>query len=204
MRFDSIRLRIVIERGIEFDSPLNRLAERNAYRAAQLDYQRARRDFMATQDEVAREIRFDLRALELDRFRFEVTRRQLIAAARQVELAQINLRNTQTPDSSLTRDLLNALQQLLSAKNNLIGSWVSYKDSKMNLFRDLAIMQIDSEGVWINEHDAFSDTGVAGEGITGGDASEHTDASPDKTNRSVPEAVELPAPSPDEFFTPNP
>ena len=140
--------------GVAFDSPINRLAERNEYRAAQLDYQAARRDFMAVRDAVARDIRDDLRSLEFNQFEFEITRQQLITAARQVEEAQIRLRNAQE-DSSLTRDLLDALQQLLSAKNSLIGSWVSYETARMNLFRDLDTMQIDGEGVWINEYSAF-------------------------------------------------
>ncbi len=36
--------------GLEFDGPLNRMAERNAYRASQIGYQRARRDYMAARD----------------------------------------------------------------------------------------------------------------------------------------------------------
>ena len=152
-RFDSSANRY--RAGLTFDSPVTRLAERNAYRSAQLQYQQARRAFMATKDEVARQIRADLRRLEFNRFQFEVTRQQLIAAARQVEQAELALRAASEADSSLTRDLLSALQQLLGAKNSLIGSWVSYESSRMNLFRDLATMEIDEQGLWINEYDSF-------------------------------------------------
>jgi outer membrane protein TolC len=119
---------------VQFDSPLNRLAERTAYRAAQIDYQQARREYMAAHDQLVRQIRADLRRLEFNRFQFEITRQQLITAARQVEEAQFRIRNSREADSSLTRDLLSALQQLLNAKNSLIGSWVAYETSRMNLF----------------------------------------------------------------------
>ena len=170
-RFDSSANRY--SAGLTFDSPVTRLAERNAYRAAQLRYQQARREFMATKDEVARQIRADLRRLEFRRFQFEITRQQLIAAARQVEQAELALRAASEANSSLTRDLLSALQQLLSAKNSLIGSFVSYESSRMDLFRDLATMEIDEQGLWINEYDSFrtdedtnrSSVGPDGEGL---------------------------------------
>jgi hypothetical protein len=49
--------------------------------------------------------------------------------------------------------LLDALSNLLSAKNNLIGGWVNYETVRMNLFRDLDLMQIDAQGNWTNERD---------------------------------------------------
>jgi len=192
-RFDSSAHRY--RAGVEFDSPLNRLAERNAYRSAQLQYQQARRAFMATEDEIARQIRSDLRRLEFNRFQFEVTRQQLITAARQVEQAQFALRTNREPDSSLTRDLLSALQQLLGAKNSLIGSWVSYETSRMNLFRDLATMQVDDEGVWINEYDSIGieeDTAADGEAFEPDDVGDANGGTED-----VADANRIVAPEPE-------
>ena len=138
--------------GFEFDGPLNRFAERNQYRVAQINHQQARRDFMALKDNISAQIRADVRALRFDRFFFEITRQQLIVAARQVDEAQLNLRGGGEANSNLTRDLLSALQDLLDSKNNLIESWVDYETSRMNLFRDLEQMNISSEGIWVDEH----------------------------------------------------
>ena len=52
-RFDTSNSRHRV--GVEFDAPLNRLAERNVYRAEQIVYQRARRQYMATHDRFLRE-----------------------------------------------------------------------------------------------------------------------------------------------------
>lgn len=138
--------------GVDFDGPLTRFVERNAYRAAQIAYQQERRAFMALEDNIVAQVRADLRSLEFSRFSFEIAREQYITATRQVDQAQTNLRTSVDPDSSVTNDLLNALQGLLNAKNNLIGSWVQYQTSRMNLYRDLDAMDISSTGVWINEH----------------------------------------------------
>ncbi|MEZ6059716.1 MAG: TolC family protein [Planctomycetaceae bacterium] len=140
-----------LQAGLQFDGPLNRMAERNVYRASQIAFQRARRDFMEAKDGISFEVRNNLRNLELNRFQFEITRQQLITAARQVEQAQVNLRFSTEADSNLTRDLLQALQTLLGARNSLISSWVNYETSRMELYRTLEILQVDDSGNWIND-----------------------------------------------------
>ncbi len=137
--------------GLQFDGPLNRFAERNAYRASQIAYQQSRRDYMAAKDALANGIRSNIRALRVNELNFQVTRQQLITATRQVEEAQINLRTTREPNSNLTRDLLQALQGLLGAENNLISSWIEYEVGRIQLFVDLEILQLDENGAWINE-----------------------------------------------------
>ena len=141
--------------GLQFDGPLNRMAERNVYRSSQIGYQQARRNYMATLDRVDFEVRNGIRNLNLNRFQFEISRQQLITAARQVEQAQFNLRSSTEPDSNLTRDLLTALQSLLRSRNNLIGSWVQYETSRMELYRTLGMLYVDDTGTWINDGQSF-------------------------------------------------
>lgn len=163
--------------GFDVEGPVTRLAERNAYRTAQISYQQARRAFMASKDTIAAQIRADIRNVEFSEFGFDIAREQLITAARQVDESQLNLRSATNADSSVTNDLLNALQRLLDVKNNLIQSWVQYQTSRMNLFRDLDMMDISPTGVWSNEFaDPFqqSSAGTQLEGpdgeLPGGDA----------------------------------
>lgn len=137
--------------GIQFDGPLNRLNERNAYRASQIAYQRASRDFMADKDQVSNDVRSVLRQLELARFSFQIARQQLIAATRQVDQAQLDLRLGTSTDSNLTQFLLQALQGLLDAKNNLIRNWIQYRVQKMQLFTALELLYLDEDATWLNE-----------------------------------------------------
>jgi outer membrane protein TolC len=150
-RFDSSANRYTV--GVQFDGPLERMAERNNYRAAQITYQRARRSYMAAEDSIINDIRQDLRALELSRFNFDIARQQLITATRQVDEAQFNLRTGTTADSNLTRDLLDALQGLLAARNDLILSWISHEINRTTLFVDLEVLYLDDASRWINEQE---------------------------------------------------
>ena len=137
--------------GVQFDGPLNRLNERNIYRASQIQYQRASRDYIAAEDQIANEVRLVLRRLELSRVSFQIARQQVVAATRQVDQAQIDLRRSSQADSNLTLNLLLALEGLLDAKNGLIVNWVQYRIQKMRLFAALDMLYLDEDGTWINE-----------------------------------------------------
>jgi outer membrane protein TolC len=137
--------------GVQFDGPLNRLNERNVYRATQIAYQQASRNYVAGKDTIANEVRSSLRQIELRRLNFQITRQQLVAATRQVDQAQINIRRAIESNTNLTRDLLQSLQGLLIAKNNLIFNWIDYKIAKIRLFTVLELLYLDDNGSWINE-----------------------------------------------------
>ena len=137
--------------GLAFDGPLNRLNERNIYRATQIAYQQATRDYTAGKDIIANEVRSALRQIELRRLNFQIARQQLVAATRQVDQAQFNLRTATISSTNLTRDLLQSLQGLLSAKNNLIGNWVQYKALRIRIFAILELLYMDENGLWVNE-----------------------------------------------------
>ena len=153
LRFDGEENNYTV--GVQFDGPLNRFSERNAYRASQIAYQQQRRNFMATEDAIINEVRQDLRDLQTNKFNFQVSRQRLIAATRQVDEAQLRLRTggQAGSDSSLTQDLLNALNGLRDAQNSVISSWVSYEISRIRLFVDLELLNLDANGKWINEQE---------------------------------------------------
>ncbi|MEZ6134691.1 MAG: TolC family protein [Pirellulaceae bacterium] len=153
-RFDSSANRYTV--GVQFDGPLNRLNERNTYRAQQIAYQQATRGYMAAKDGTANELRSILRRLELSRLNFQIARQQVVAATRQVDEAQINLRSGGESES-VTLFLLQALQGILDAKNNLISNWIAYRVQKMQLFAALELLYLDENGQWINEDQELND-----------------------------------------------
>lgn len=176
--------------GIEFDGPLNRLGERNSYRLAQIAYQQQRRTYMAAEDAIVNEIRFNLRQLRTNRFNFQISRQQLIAATRQVDQAQLNLRQQRSTDSSATQDLLDALETLRDTKISLIGNWINYETSRIDLFVDLELLNLDERGVWINERENFERFNTDGN-INNGDTTDRGDETTDQSPPS-PEEVEQP------------
>lgn len=145
--------------GVTFDAPIVRRQERNAYRASQIAYQRARRAWMANRDLVVQQVRLNLRELRVQKRSFEIARESLIIAARQVDENEYNLRTSNQPDASYTLFLLQALQNQLGAQNTLISVWVGYETSRMSLYRDLDLMFLDASGRWINERENLSPAG---------------------------------------------
>jgi len=157
--------------GVEFDGPLNRFNERNDWRLAEINYQNNRRAYMAAEDSIVNEVRLDLRQLRNNRFSFQIARQQLISVTRRVQQAQFNLRTATTGDSSLTQDLLLALEDLRETKTQLISNWIQYEISRIAVFLDLELLQLDEQGNWINEQEDFktesADTDGFAEGIDG-------------------------------------
>lgn len=139
--------------GLQFQAPINRRAERNQYRADQIQYQRARRAYMLLRDQIVQKIRLDMRELTLFRRQFDIGREQILSSSIQVEQAEDALLLPQEGGAPVTLNLLNALNSLLNARNGLIGTWVSYETNRLNLYSDFDLMDIDANGVWTNEND---------------------------------------------------
>jgi outer membrane protein TolC len=148
--------------GFNFDSPLNRYAEQNAYRASLINYQSFRRMYMALEDSIRIQIRRDLRQLQFDRLNFEIQRQSLISAARQLEAARDQiLASEDATGKSNTQNLLNAQSSLLTAQNGLIGSWISYKTDRYRLLLDMERLQVDPQGRYLDEY--IDQSGKSGE-----------------------------------------
>ncbi len=139
--------------GVQFDGPLNRQQERNVYRASLINYQRSRRVFMAQEDAIVQSIRDDLRQLETQRLNFEIARQSLVVAARQVEDARGRLLQAEKgQDTVTTRNVLDALNNLLAANNTLIGSWINFESGRIQLLLDMEALQVDERGMYSDEH----------------------------------------------------
>lgn len=162
--FDTRFTRLTV--GLQFDGPLNRLAQRNNYRAALITYQRARRAYMDLSDQIEQEVRLDLRNLRQARVSFELARQSLIAAARQVANERILLNapprlQQQGGAGDPTLRTLQALAQLNSARNNLAGTFIRYEQLRVQLLLHLEAVQLDDRGFPTNAA-PLPQPGVAG------------------------------------------
>ncbi len=132
--------------GVQFDGPLNRQAERNTYRASIITYERSRRDYMALSDTIELAIRNDLRQLDLQRVSFEISRLQVVTNVRRVEAARLKALDQQNPSPTANLDIVNALSDLLNARNSFVQNYVSYLQERIQLFLDLEALQLDDRG----------------------------------------------------------
>ncbi|MFV0442285.1 MAG: TolC family protein [Planctomycetaceae bacterium] len=138
--------------GLQFTAPLDQIQERNAYRASQIAYQRSRRAYMLAEDQVKQQVRQSWRQLDVLKGNLETSRMAVRIAARQLDAA---IQDANDPSKANTnsgglrgQQLLNALNNVLSALNGLLGNWVSYEQNRLNIYRDMGIMEVGPDGLW--------------------------------------------------------
>jgi outer membrane protein TolC len=131
--------------GVQFTTPLDQVLERNSYREALLNYQRARRDYMEAEDRIKQAIRVSWRQIQVQEYRLEIDRTTVRNAAFQYHSASLQAAGTQQTNAL---SLVNALDSVLQAQNSLVADWITYETNRLNIFRDMGIMQIDPRGVW--------------------------------------------------------
>jgi outer membrane protein TolC len=143
--------------GLRFDAPLTRLGERNEYRQALIDYQRVRRDYIQFEDRVLQSMRDNLRRLEQLEQELELRRQAVRIAIRNVDVLQKQLEQppqvgapTQFSET-LVRNLLAAYADLLQTQNDVMGTYLNYEFLRLQLYRDLGVIQFDEKGMWIDE-----------------------------------------------------
>lgn len=129
---------------LQWDPPWRRVRERNRYREALLDLERAQRDLRDMEDQIKQQVRAQLRGLyEANQSRF--------TQARAVQIAERRAASTELfmqAGRSETRDMLEAQEALVSARNSLLSALVRYRTTEWSLQRDLDVLKITDEGLW--------------------------------------------------------
>jgi hypothetical protein len=156
-----------LQAGLRFDAPIVRLAERNDYRQAIIEYEQDRRRMYQFEDEVKRNLRQTLRIIEQNKILFELNRRSVQVNIEQVELNRYALEEPVRPGAgnaarlgaTTARDLTQALTGLNSALNDILETWVEYESLRMNLDFDLGTMQLDESFRWVDPGNI--DVGIA-------------------------------------------
>ncbi len=156
--------------GVQFTAPLDQVAERNQYRAAQVNYQRARRDYMEFEDNVKLQIRTSWRDLQVLEQNLETARQSLRINVLQYDQAveESNAPGGNTNSGVRGRNLIDALNNILDSQNRLVLIWANYERSRLAIYRDMGIMEIDEQGMWIDpfyqrlydSQDAGIDSGI--------------------------------------------
>ena len=129
---------------LTLDLPFERTAERNVYRNSFIVLERAVRDVQKLEDQMKLSIRKRLRDM------YE-SRESLRIQARAVSVAEKRVKSTSLffeAGRAQVRDLLEAQDALLSAKNGLTAAAVDYRVAELEFQRDTGLLEIDEKGIW--------------------------------------------------------
>ena len=140
--------------GLQWDSPLTRLQERNQYRQVLIEYQQAKRAYYRFEDSVWQTLRSELRNIRYNQYNFELQRYAVRIAAQQItineDLRQIRESLSLASGPTAARDSVSALQDLLNAQNTFLGVWVFYEAQRRNLDQDLGTIRVDENNIWVD------------------------------------------------------
>ncbi len=130
--------------GVTLDLPLDRKAERNAYRSSLISLEQAKRDLQQRLDELERDIRRQIRELAQLEKRVRLQTEQIDREKRAVAVTRIRYESGDADN----RDLLDARQGLVNAQNALIDLKVRHFTASLRLNRDMGVLFVDQNGMW--------------------------------------------------------
>ena len=124
--------------GLDVDLPLNRKAERNAYRRAMITLDRATRDDDLLRDRIKQQIYSAWRRLEEAKESYRIQDLSVTVARGRVDSTTILLELGRERIDML--DVLVAQEALVEAMNDLTGALVDYRLAMLDLWRDMEVL----------------------------------------------------------------
>ncbi len=130
--------------GLNVDLPLDRKAERNAYRAAMITERQAARASELQADDIRLEVRDGWRALDQAKRNYEIAELGVALAERRVEeqnlLAELGRAKAQ--------DQVDAQNDLITSKNQRTQALVTHTISRLQFWANAGILHIRDGGQW--------------------------------------------------------
>jgi len=130
--------------GFAADLPLDRKAERNAYREALISMEQRQRSYDNESENVKLDVRQAYRDLAETGETYRIQKIGLELAKRRVEEQKLLLEYGR----GTIRLLLETEDALVGAQNGLTGALVNHTIAKMSFFRDVGILQVKPDGMW--------------------------------------------------------
>ena len=125
-----------------FNYNLDQTDNRDNYRLAMIDYEKAGRDLAEFLDDVRLEVRSAYRELVQSKRSFELQDKNVRIANRRYRLASLRQKEGQLSAT----DVLDAEQDLRLAKNDLTSALVSYTTTRLEFLTTLGMIDVDEKG----------------------------------------------------------
>lgn len=136
--------RATVSAGLDLELPLDRKAQRNEYRAALIDFDRAQRELALFEDNVKLAVREDWRTLDQAKRTYEIRKIGVNLNERRVE--EQNLRAELGRATVL--DQIDAQNDLIAARNGLTAALINHTVSRLRFWRNMGILFIKEDGRW--------------------------------------------------------
>ena len=124
--------------------PLDRKAERNAYREALITLEQRQREYENSVDRVKFDVRQAYRQLKEAQDAYTIRKNGLDLASKRVETNKLLLDAGRVE----VRIVLDSQDALVQAQNDVTAALVDYTIAKLVFFRDTGILQVRPDGMW--------------------------------------------------------
>jgi outer membrane protein TolC len=145
-RFDPDEIRAGV--GVELDLPIDRVPDRNNYRATLVSFEAELRSLTLSLDSLRDAIERGMRTLEQRRQNYTIQQNAVELAVRRADA---------TPElveagRAEQRDLIEAQDALLAARNALTQALVDYQEARLQLMLEIGALNTDLEKFWLKDH----------------------------------------------------
>ena len=140
--FDQVRANV----GVQLNLPLDRLRERNDYRATLVNFESAIRSLGRTFDNLRNTIDQGVRELEQFRQNYEIQQGAVDLAENRVAGNRLRLQ----AGTVIFRRLSESQDALISAQNAATAALVDYLSARLNLLVELGILDTEEDGYWLD------------------------------------------------------
>ena len=130
---------------LSFDLPVERSAERKAYRESYISLESAVRDFQNLEDDIKLSIRQSLRAMSEARESLKIQKLAVSVAEKRVD----STGKFFEAGRSELRDVLEANESLLTAKNSFTSAVIDYRVAELEFQRNAGLLEINKNGLMV-------------------------------------------------------
>ena len=144
-KFDPDKIRAGV--GVTLDLPIDRLRERNNYRATLVTFESELRNLTLTLDTLNDSIQRGLRTLEQRRQNYQIQTNALEVADRRVDSTTL----LQQAGRAEVRDLVDAQDAQIAAQNAVTAALVAYQQARLQLMLDIGAIDTGSSRFWLKD-----------------------------------------------------
>ncbi len=128
---------------LSIDLPIERTAERKAYRESYISLESSVRSFQRLEDDIKLSVRQSLRSMSEAREGLKIQNRAVSVAEKRVNSTTLFFE----AGRAQIRDVLEAQDALLSARNSLTSAVIDYRIAELEFQRNTELLEIDKEGL---------------------------------------------------------